>query len=89
LIVCKNAGYRGSLYNPFKLIINKILVEAAGVELFNPLILRRLLVLQGARNAKNAPLPRRRYKNGTKTLCFAGTQLAGLDNASRRKQHTL
>jgi len=41
------------------------MVEAAGVELFNPLILRKLLVLQEARNAKKATVPGRRYKNGT------------------------
>jgi hypothetical protein len=33
-----------------------------GVELFNPLILRKLLVLQEAKSAKNAGLPGRRYK---------------------------
>ena len=44
------------------------LVEAAGVVLFNPLILRKLLILECARNAKKAPLPGRRYKNGTKNL---------------------
>src|SRR5450755_10180 len=43
------------------------MVEAAGVELFNPLILRKLLVLQEATNAKKASLPGRRYKNGTKS----------------------
>jgi hypothetical protein len=42
------------------------LVEAAGVELFNPLILCKLLVLLEATSAKNASLPGRRYKNGTK-----------------------
>jgi hypothetical protein len=40
-------------------------VEAAGVELYNPLILRKLLVLQEAKSARNASLPGRRYKNGT------------------------
>jgi hypothetical protein len=49
-----------------QLIINdEILVEAAGVELYNPLILRKLLVLQEAKSAKNASSPGRRYKNGT------------------------
>jgi hypothetical protein len=43
------------------------MVEAAGVELSNPLILCKLLVLQRARSAKNASLPGRRYKNGTKS----------------------
>ena len=41
------------------------MVEAAGVELFNVLILRKLLVSLEARSAKNASLPGRRYKNGT------------------------
>jgi len=52
-------------HNAFNLLIKKDVVEAAGVELYNPLILRKLLVLQEARNAKNASLPGRRYKNGT------------------------
>ena len=41
------------------------MVEAAGVELFNPLILHKLLVPIAAISAKNASLPGRRYKNGT------------------------
>ena len=40
-------------------------VEATGVELCNPLILRKLLVLQEATSAKKGSLPGRRYKNGT------------------------
>jgi len=41
-------------------------VEAAGVELFRLLILCKLLKRQKATSAKNATLPDRRYKNGTK-----------------------
>jgi hypothetical protein len=41
------------------------MVEAAGVELYNPLILRKLLVFKEARRAQNTTLPDRRYKNGT------------------------
>ena len=41
------------------------MVEAAGVELFNPLIPRKLLVPIEATSAKKASLPGRRYKNGT------------------------
>ena len=39
-------------------------MEAAGIELFNPLILRKLLVSLEATSAKNATLPGGRYKNG-------------------------
>jgi hypothetical protein len=38
---------------------------AAGVELFNPLIPRKLLVSLEGTSAQNASLPGRRYKNGT------------------------
>ncbi len=44
-----------------------MVMEAAGVELINPLILRKLLVLQAATSAKKGSLPGRRYKNGTKS----------------------
>jgi hypothetical protein len=42
--------------NPF--ILNKIMVEAAGVELFCILITRKLLIPGTATTAKKAPLPR-------------------------------
>ena len=54
------------------------MVEAAGVGLFNILILRKLLVSLEAKSAKNASLPGRRYKNGTNFDCaeqFAGQLL--------------
>jgi hypothetical protein len=44
------------------------MVEAAGVELFTSLILRKLLNLRNARSAKKPRLPSQRYKNGTKSL---------------------
>lgn len=44
------------------------MVEAAGSELFNPLILRKLLVSLEATSAKNASLAGRRYKNGTNSV---------------------
>lgn len=48
-----------------------MMVEAAGVELFNPLILCKLLVSLEATSAKNACLPGRRYKNGTNSATVA------------------
>jgi hypothetical protein len=59
---------RGTLRQGFVKTIGsrkEIVVEAAGVELYNPLILRKLLVLQEAKSARNASSPGRRYKNGT------------------------
>ena len=47
------------------------MVEAAGVELCNLLILRKLLVLQEARSAKKGTLPGRRYKNRTNLVLDA------------------
>ena len=46
-------------------------MEAAGVELLNLLILRKLLVLQEATSAKKGSLPGRRYKNGTDLILDA------------------
>ena len=40
-----------------RLIIDELLVEAAGVELFRVLITRNLLILGTATTAKKAPLP--------------------------------
>jgi hypothetical protein len=51
-----------------KLIINKVLVEAAGVELFRVLITRNLLILGTATKAKKAPLPDPLYVYCTKIL---------------------
>ena len=51
-------------------------MEAAGVELFNLLILNKLLVLQEARSAKKCSLPGRRYKNGTNGCDLTCTALA-------------
>jgi hypothetical protein len=62
-----------------KLLIINDLVEATGVELYNPLILRKLLVLQEPRSARNASQPGRRYKNGTNIfvrLCPASSSSA-------------
>jgi len=53
------------------------MVEATGVELYNPLILRKLLVLQEAKSARNASLPGRRNKNGTNLRWKAQTKLIG------------
>jgi len=50
------------------LIINEILVEAAGVELFRVLITRNLLILGTATTAKKAPLPNPLYVYCTKML---------------------
>jgi hypothetical protein len=50
------------------LIINELLVEAAGVELFRLLITRNLLILGTARTAKKAPLPDPLYVYCTKSL---------------------
>jgi hypothetical protein len=49
-------------------IIEKIVVEAAGVELFRVLITRNLLILGSATTAKKAPLPDPLYVYCTK--CF-------------------
>jgi hypothetical protein len=51
-----------------QLIINEIVVEAAGVELFSVLIIRNLLILGTATTAKKAPLPDPLYVYCTKTL---------------------
>ena len=50
------------------MIINEILVEAAGVELFRVLITRNLLILGTATTAKKALLPDPLYVYCTK--CF-------------------
>jgi hypothetical protein len=50
------------------LIINEILVEATGVELFRVLITRNLLILGTATTAKKAPLPDPLYVYCTKIL---------------------
>ena len=62
-------------------------MEATGAELCNPLILRKLLVLQG-REMPKMPLCR---VGGTKTvqkLCELLEVSWRVENASRRKQHT-
>src|SRR6267378_4655687 len=51
-----------------QLIINEIVVEAAGVELFMVLITRNLLILGTATTAKKAPLPDPLYVYCTKML---------------------
>jgi len=51
-----------------QLIINEILVEATGVELFSVLITRNLLILGIATTAKKAPLPDPLYVYCTKIL---------------------
>jgi len=51
-----------------RLIINEILVEAAGVELFSVLTARKLLILRMARGAKKAPLPIPLYVYCTKVF---------------------
>jgi hypothetical protein len=53
-----------------QLIINEILVEATGVELFRVLITRNLLILGTATTAKKAPLPDPLYVYCTKMLPF-------------------
>ena len=50
------------------LIINEIVVEATGVELFRVLITRNLLILGTATTAKKAPLPDPLYVYCTKML---------------------
>ena len=50
------------------LIINEIVVEATGVELFSVLTTRKLLILGTARTAKKAPLPNPLYVYCTKIL---------------------
>lgn len=50
------------------MIINEILVEAAGVELFNVLTVPNLLILRMARRAKKAALPISLYVYCTKLL---------------------
>jgi len=50
------------------LVINEILVEAAGVELFRVLITRNSLILGPATTAKKAPLPDPLYVYCTKML---------------------
>jgi hypothetical protein len=49
-----------------RLIINEIVVEAAGVELFSVLTARKLLILATATTAKKAPLPDPLYVYCTK-----------------------
>jgi hypothetical protein len=51
-----------------QLIINELLVEAAGVELFRVLITRNLLILGIATTAKKTPLPDPLYVYCTKIL---------------------
>ena len=48
------------------MIINKILVEAAGVELFRVLMARKLLIPETATTAKKASLPNPLYVYCTK-----------------------
>jgi hypothetical protein len=50
------------------LIMNEILVEAAGVELISVLTTRKLLILGTATTAKKAPLPNPLYVYCTKIL---------------------
>jgi hypothetical protein len=50
------------------MIINEILVEATGVELFSVLTARKLLILGTATTAKKAPLPDPLYVYCTKML---------------------
>ena len=50
------------------MILNEIVVEAAGVELFRVLITRNLLILGTATTAKKAPLPNPLYVYCTKML---------------------
>jgi hypothetical protein len=53
-----------------QLIINELLVEAAGVELIRVLITRNLLILGNATTAKKAPLPDPLYVYCTKMLAL-------------------
>src|SRR5260370_42119313 len=50
------------------LIINEIMVEAAGVELFGLLITRKLMIRGIAKTAKNAPFPDPLYVYCSKIL---------------------
>ena len=52
-----------------QLIINTLVVEAAGVELFSVLITRKLLIPGTATTAKKAPMPDPLYVYCTKMLC--------------------
>jgi len=54
------------------LIINEMVVEAAGVELFRVLTARKLLIPGTATTAKKAPLPDPLYVYCTKMLCAPG-----------------
>jgi len=49
-----------------RLIVNEIVVEAAGVELITTLTARKLLILGSATTAKKAPLPDPLYVYCTK-----------------------
>ena len=62
----QNAIVRSQRCSCKKLIINEIMVEAAGVELFSVLTARKLLILRMARGAKKAPLPNPLYVYCTK-----------------------
>ena len=55
-------------------IINEILVEAAGVELFSVLITRKLLIPGIATTAKKDPLPNPLYVYCTKMLFAVGVE---------------
>jgi hypothetical protein len=57
-----------------QLIINEIVVEAAGVELISVLTTRKLLILGTARTAKKAPLPNPLYVYCTKMLSALSVQ---------------
>ncbi len=59
-----------------ELILQDMLVEAAGVELFSVLTARKLLILRMARGAKKAPLPIPLYVYCTKILSSFCPQLA-------------
>jgi hypothetical protein len=50
------------------LILNEIVVEATGVELFRVLITRNLLILGNATTAKKAPMPDPLYVYCTRIL---------------------
>jgi hypothetical protein len=63
-----------------RLIINEILVEATGVELFSVLTARKLLILRIARRAKKAPLPVPLYVYCTKNP-FASRLVKSLPRA--------
>jgi hypothetical protein len=64
------------------LIINEIVVEATGVELFRVLIASKLLILGTARTARKAPLPNPLYVYCTKML-FA------LSSTDTRSDHSI